>query len=189
MENVSESTAGTAKGASQNGGSGGDRADIESGIVRALKRIPYGRLKAIEALTRSETGRVFAPRSAHGMSLFNRLQDVDAVFSRCEQRVMREATSMASFDTKMALERRMFELNSVLVEFVAEMAIDYGVEDASREKVIVTKINELKDERAQKESEQSSVSKESKRKQKDALPDRTVIQEIPALSVVDQVEA
>jgi hypothetical protein len=125
------------------------RDEVITEIVRTLKRLPTGRLKGVELLIKSPAGRIFLPRSAHGMSLFNRLQGIDAVFSRCEQQLMRNASSMECFDKKMGLERRMFEINTVLVEVAAEMAIEFHAEDASRDEAIEAKVKSIKAERKQ----------------------------------------
>jgi len=123
------------------------REDTMSGIVRSLSRVPNGKLSGVERLVNSPTGRVFTPRSSYGFLLFNRLVTVDAVYGRCEQQVIRRASSLETFDDKVALERRMFELNAFLIEFVADMALTLKVEDAVRDPAIEEAIRRLKAER------------------------------------------
>jgi len=123
------------------------REDTVSDIVRSLNRVPHRKLGGVQRLVNSPMSRVFTPRSLHGLSLFSRLMAIDAVFSRCEQEVMRRASSMASFDEKMALERRMFELNTALVGFVAEMAVDFKVEDVVHDPAIADAIKGVKQAR------------------------------------------
>ena len=123
------------------------REDTVSGIVRSLNRASHGKLNGVERLVNSPAGRVFSPRSSYGPVLFQRFVTVDAVYARCEQQVIRRTSSPETFEAKVALERRMFELSAFLIEFVADMALTYQVADSVRDPVIEEAIARMRAER------------------------------------------
>lgn len=122
------------------------RNEAMSAIQQLLKRMSYGRLRAVEQLIRSDAGRVISPRSAHGMALFSRLQEVDAVFARCEQKLMRDATLSDSRRLKIEIDDQMFTLSAVMTETAAKMAVDCDIENASNDRFVNNRIREMKAE-------------------------------------------
>ncbi len=186
----SEATGNQAQTVSNAGYERPSRDSVINDIVQLMKHMPVGRLNGVAFLLRSPAGsRIFSPRTAHGMSLFNRLQGIDDIFAKCEHRVMRHATSMDAYQQKMALEQRMFELNTVLVDVGATMAMEFNIDKTSFDEAIDERIKAMKQERkraaqAEKGAKRSRPAKENTASILDNTSTATIGDEAIAVEVV-----
>jgi len=101
---------------------------LAADIERLLARAREGRLEMVRQFLLRPTARVFVPRSAQGPALFARLTDLDALFARAEQKLLRQPDPYPAFETKARLERDLCELHVLLIELCADLAVAFGLE-------------------------------------------------------------
>ncbi len=128
------------------------KADIQYQVER--QRNPK-RLYAANKLLSTPGARVFIPRSAMGASLYDIMYQLDEIYQRAENKLLRGA-SLVGLERKQALERQLMEVNTTLVAIAAQMAHENGLADAVRDPTIRAKLKELVPQPEQSESPPSN---------------------------------
>jgi hypothetical protein len=114
--------------ASQPADPGQRRQVLIDDIFQLLRRARDGKLDVLRQFLQVPNGRVFLPRSSQGPALFSRIVDLDALFARAEQQLMRTVDPLAGYETKARLERDLCELHVLLIELCADLAATYRLE-------------------------------------------------------------
>ena len=104
------------------------RRAILADLAILMRRSRDGKLEVLRQFLQIPNGRLFLPRSSQGPALFSRLVDLDVLFARAEQRLLRAANPMAGYEAKARLERDLCELHLLLIELCADLAATYDLE-------------------------------------------------------------
>ena len=104
------------------------RRALMADVSRLLARTRDGKLDVLRQFLQIPNGRVFIPRSSQGPALFSRIVDLDVLFARAEQKLLRNADPLIGYETKARLERDICELHVLLIELCADLAATYDLE-------------------------------------------------------------
>lgn len=138
-----------------NGGGGGP----VNGVLeepRTKEHISYlvgqtknpNKLRTVERLLQQPGSRVFVPQSEAGAMLFNRLMDLDIAFAACGRASWRNSTD-EGLAKKQRLETDLHTLNRTLIQFTAQVAVEYELDPKRMDAAVITQVRALKAELAE----------------------------------------
>ena len=106
------------------------------------------KLRTVERLLQQPGSRVFVPQSEAGSMLFNRLMDLDIAFAACGRASWRNSTD-EGLAKKQRLETDLHTLNRTLIQFTAQVAVEYELDPKRMDAAVITQVRALKAEVAE----------------------------------------